>query len=72
MGVLLILVVGLLLLGAAPIQQTDAIRLADFFPFGPDFEEALETGNNPSVTVDLAQSIPYFGQSRNQIIVSVH
>lgn len=72
MGVLLIQVVGLLLLGAAPIQQTDAIRLADFFPFGPDFDEALETGNDPSATVNLVQAIPYFGQSRNQIIVSVH
>ena len=72
MGVLLIQVVGLLLLGLTPIQQTDAIRLADFFPFGPDFDQALETGNDPSATVDLAQPVPYFGQNRNQIIVSMY
>lgn len=71
MGILLIQAVGLLLLGSALIQQTDAIRLVDFLPFGPDFDEALETGNDPSVTVDLAQSIPYFGQDRSQIIVSL-
>ena len=71
MRVLLIQAVGLLLLGSALIQQTDAIRLVDFFPFGPDFDEALEIGNDPSVTVDLVQSIPYFGQDRNQIIVSL-
>ena len=72
-GILLIPFVGLLLLlGCAPIQQTDAIRLVDFLPFGPDFDEALETGNDPSATVDLAQPIPFFGQNRNQIIVSLH
>lgn len=51
-------------------MHTGAVRLSDFFPFGPDFDEALETGNNPSVAVDLAQPIPYFGQIRNRIIVS--
>lgn len=64
-------VVVLLLLGSAPIQQTDAIRLVDFLPFGPDFDETLDIGNDPSATVDLAQPIPYFGQDRNQIIVSL-
>jgi hypothetical protein len=66
-GVLLVQVVGLVLL----IQQTDAIRLVDFLPFGPDFDDTLDIGNDPSATVDLAQPIPYFGQDRNQIIVSL-
>lgn len=51
-------------------MPTGAVRLSDFFPFGPDFDEALETGNDPSVAVDLTQPIPYFGQIRNRIIVS--
>ena len=72
MRVLLAQLVGLLLVGFAPIQQTHAIRLADFFPFGPDFDQALETGNDPSIAVNLAQPIPYFGQDRSQIIVSMY
>ena len=57
------------MLGFKP-APTGGIRLSDFFPFGPDFDEALETGNDPSATVVLAQPIPYFGQIRNQIVVS--
>lgn len=69
-GVLLSLVVGLILLGFTPIQ-TGAIRLSEFYPFGPDFDEVLDVGNDPSATVDLTQPIPYFGQDRNQITVSL-
>ena len=67
-GVLLL--VGMIVLGFIPLP-TGAVRLSDFFAFGPDFDEALETGNDPSVAVDLTQPIPYFGQIRNRIIVSI-
>ena len=68
--VLLVMVVGLAtLLGLMP-AKTDAIRLSEFFPFGPDYDEALPIGNDPTATVILAQPIPYFGQIRDRIIVS--
>ena len=61
--------VGLMLLGQLP-TKTDAVRLSEFFPFGPDFDEALPTGNDPYATVVLNEPIPYFGQIRDRIIVS--
>ena len=68
-GTLLVQIVWLMLVGLTPLL-TDALRLSDFFPFGPDYDEALPTGDNPTVTVDLAQPIRYFGQDRVRIIVS--
>ena len=69
-GIVLVLqLVGLMLIGLTPLQ-TDALRLSEFLAFGPDFDESLPMGDNPSVTVDLAQPITYFGQVRTRITVS--
>lgn len=68
--VLLVSVVGLLFCSSFP--QAEGIRLSMFVPFGPDHEDnTLERGNDASSVVTLMQSIPFLGESRTMITVSM-